>query len=233
VIIVDEASFIRDPMLLSTILPVGLNSFVATFLASTPGDANSWMMRAILLYDADSGDPIVPLLKTVEPCDMHAKTDKPWLCNCRQNKRAPWKSTAREKLWAPLWGVQGQKTFFTETYGLVLDAAGVQFHAKWLERLKSRDTVTITLPPTYVYVSVDPAEGGSDEFAINVMTVSHDHWVVSSNLFDAIALAVDDEHVVEVRGVCVGVARVGVGSFVWRAHGCGRGQCAARAGSRP
>jgi hypothetical protein len=180
VILVDEASFIRDPMLLSTILPVGLNSFVATFLASTPGDANSWMMRSISLYDSETGEPLIPLLKTVEPCDMHAKTDKPWLCNCKQNKRAPWKSSAREKFWEPFWGAQGKKTFFTETYGLVLDAVGACFHSKWLERLKTRPPVEITIPPNYVYVSIDPAEGGPDEFAISVMTISRDHWVVSA-----------------------------------------------------
>lgn len=199
---IDEASFIRDPLLLSTILPVGLNSFVATFLASTPGDANSWMMRSILLYDPVTKEPLIPLLRTVEPCDMHAKTDKPWLCNCRPTKRAFWKSTGREQHWEAFWGAQGKKTFFTETHGLVLGAEGVQFHAKWLERLKNRPTMEIGIPPTFIYVSVDPSEGGPDDFAVNVMTFVNDHWVVSFLvfflfvLFYAIPLSVNDEHVV-------------------------------------
>jgi hypothetical protein len=177
--IVDEAGFVSGAMYKSAVLPVGLNSHVTTLLATTPGKPTSFLMQAIKLIDPQTGRPIIPVLRTYQPCDYHMKTDTPWVCTCKASKRAEWKSAVRERAWQPLWGTD-QDVFAAENLGIEMDFSASMFHAAWVEALRTRPRHKLSSHARYVFVGVDGAAGGEDQFAITAMVpVDHTTWLVS------------------------------------------------------
>ena len=176
--VIDEAAFVSANMILTGILPVGLNAHVATLLATTPGKQSAWFMRAIKLINPQTNKPIIPLLRTYMPCDFHLKTDTPWICTCKANKRADWKSPAREEIWRPLW-FDRQETFAAENKGIEIDMNNSVFSTKWVNTFRSAQREVISSMQRFVYIAIDPAEGGQDEFAICAMAVVDTLWVVS------------------------------------------------------
>lgn len=165
-------------MMKSAILPVGLNSHVTTLLATTPGKPTSFFMQAIKLVDPESGKPIIPVLRTYEPCDFHMKTDTPWICTCKANKRAVWKSANRERVWQPLWGAD-QDVFAAENLGIEMDMTASMFHTNWVEDLRTKPAYKVTSLARYIFVGVDGAAGGQDLFAITALAIFDTTWVVS------------------------------------------------------
>lgn len=163
--IIDEASFVKRSLLESCVLPVGLNTHVTTVLASTPGPSESWFMQAICLIDPDSGLPIVPIKRAYEPCDFHKKTRTPWACACKIDQRASWKNPERERVWSRLW-FSRQDTFIAENLGLQVASGNVGFHPEAVQRMLDRPRYTMVTSPPVIFIAIDPAEGGSDEFAI-------------------------------------------------------------------
>jgi len=178
---IDEASFISGNMLKTGPLPVGLNDHVTTLLATTPGKQSSWFMQAIKML-TDDGRPIIPLKRTYEPCDYHAKTETPWVCTCRVNNRSAWKNPERENIWRPLWQAD-QATFAAENLGIEMDHGGSVFHSAWVDALRARPRYRFTTPARFIYIGIDPAEGGKDEFAITAMTLLDTIWVVSYTVY--------------------------------------------------
>ncbi len=177
-IIVDEVAFIGTKMLQEGILPVGMSEHVATLLATTPGESVSWFMQSIKIIDAETGKPLIPLLQSFKPCDAHSKTATQWTCTCNIDKRANWKSPSRERKWKQFW--QGNiEVFEAERRGVVVDSAGVIFNAECVHRLATRDKFHIRHPPRYIYIGIDPAEGGKDHFAMTAMAFCEGVWVVS------------------------------------------------------
>lgn len=163
--IVDEAAFVAAKMFLECVLPVGLNTQVTTLLATTPGPEESWFMQAIRLVRDDTGEPIIPIKRAYEPCDYHAKTKTPWVCMCRLNNRASWKNPQREQQWAPLWG-EHQDTFQAENKGVSVATGNRGFNPETVHRLRERPGYVIGAPVNFIFITIDPAEGGKDEFAI-------------------------------------------------------------------
>lgn len=159
-------------------LPVGLNDHVTTLLATTPGSQTSWFMQAIKMIEPTTGLPIIPLKRTYKPCDFHAKTATPWVCACKMDKRASWKNPVRERIWEPLWQAD-KETFVAENLGVEVDMGGSVFNSAWVERLRTRTPYEITGPVRWIYIAMDPAEGGRDEFAIVAMALIDTVWVVS------------------------------------------------------
>jgi len=167
--IVDEAAFVANSLLLECVLPVGLSSHVATVLATTPGREDSWFMRSIKLMRPDTGQPLMPVKRAYEPCEMHAKTRTPWVCTCTINQRASWKNPERERMWAPFW-FANQDTFIAESLGVQVTASTQGFHPDAVARLRERPRYHIGQPVRFIFITVDPAEGGQDEFAIVAST---------------------------------------------------------------
>ena len=174
-----EAAFASAHFLLTGPLPVGLNDHVCVLLATTPGKLDSWFMRSIRLISEETGKPIIPVLRTYQPCDAHMKTDAPWMCQCKVNKRATWKNPIKERIWKPLWGTESA-VFAAENLGIELDANDSMFHADWVHALRTRPRKRIDSMARYVYIGIDPAEGGFDQFAITAMTLVDTVWVVST-----------------------------------------------------
>lgn len=163
--IVDEAAFVSPRLLLECVLPVGLNTHVTTVLATTPGPEEAWFMKAIGLIRDDNGKPLIPIKRAYEPCEMHAKTRTPWVCTCRMNDRASWKNPERERLWAQLW-FSRQDTFHAENLGLQVASTNQAFHPDAVARFRDRPRRTIVEPVRFIFITIDPAEGGQDDFAI-------------------------------------------------------------------
>lgn len=156
-------------LLLECVLPVGLSTHVATVLATTPGRDDSWFMRALNLVRPDTGLPLMPVKRAYEPCDMHAKTRTPWVCTCNINQRASWKNPERERIWAPFW-FSNQETFIAESLGVQVASSNQGFHPEAVARLRERPRCTLAPPVRFIFITVDPAEGGQDEFAIVAST---------------------------------------------------------------
>jgi len=135
-------------------------------------------MQAIKLINPESGKPIIPVLRTYEPCDFHMKTDAPWLCACKANKRAVWKSANRERVWQPLWGAD-QDVFAAENLGVEMDLTSNMFSAAWIEDLRTKPTYKVNSLARYIFVGVDGAAGGQDLFAITALAIFDTTWVVS------------------------------------------------------
>lgn len=177
--IVDEAAFVKDSLLLQCVLPVGLNAHVTTLMASTPGPAESWFMQAIKLLKPDSDVPVMPIIRAFAPCDMHAKSKNPQACMCKLDQRASWKNKTRERNWEGFWFSQ-KDTFIAENLGLQMADGAQVFHPDTVQRLRDRQRFHVTSPPAFIYITIDPAEGGKDKFAIVAHTDVGSHkWVVS------------------------------------------------------
>ena len=173
--------------MITCILPVVLSDHVTTLFATTPGPVTSWFMQAIKLRDAQ-GKPLIPLKRTYEPCDMHAQTDTPWICACNIIKRAEWKNETREDYWAPLWGAR-RDVFEQERKGVEIHLTTQMFSAQSVEQLRTRPHLPVRSPLRYIYIAIDPAEGGKDEFAIAALTFQDSHWLVSPSLVSPCGLA--------------------------------------------
>ena len=177
--IVDEAAFVKDALMLQCVLPVGLNGHVTTLLASTPGPPESWFMQAIKLLRPDSDQPIMHIKRAFEPCDMHAKSKNPQACMCKLNQRASWKNTQREQIWEPLWFSQ-KDTFIAENLGLQGADGSQVFHPDTIQALRDRKREHINSKPAFVFITIDPAEGGPDRFGIcGHVDNGSANWVVS------------------------------------------------------
>lgn len=163
--IIDETAFVAEKLITHCVLPVALNQHVTTLFASTPGPPESWFMQAIRLVREDTGQPLIPIKRPYEPCDYHARTATPWVCMCRFDQRATWKNAERERLLAPLWFAR-QDVLAAENLGIQIASSNIAFHPDSVERFRRRVVPPLTSNPPYVYITMDPAEGGKDEFAI-------------------------------------------------------------------
>jgi hypothetical protein len=202
--IIDEAAFVKRALIESCVLPVGLNTHVTTVLASTPGDAESWFMQAIRLVDDESGLPIVPIKRAYEPCDMHKKTRTPWVCACKLDQRAAWKNLERERVWSKLW-FSRQDTFIAENLGLQVATGNVGFHPDSVQRFLDRPRFPITASPPVIFIAIDPAEGGPDEFAITAAAdVGNQSYAVRSFIHSS------SKRIVRFRGAASSVAATAV-----------------------
>ena len=152
-------------LLLECVLPVGLSTHVTTVLATTPGPEESWFMKAIRLVIEGTDEPLIPLKRAYQPCEMHAKTRTPWVCTCKVNQRATWKNPERERQWAQLWFTR-QDTFIAENLGVQAVSTNQAFHPEAVARLRERPRRAVAETLRYIFITIDPAEGGSDEFAI-------------------------------------------------------------------
>ena len=123
-------------------------------------------MKAIKLVIEETGKPIIPLLVAWKPCDVHAKTATPWTCMCKTNQRAKWKSARRESIWKPLWFSQQEK-FIAESLGISVAGGTQAIHPDAVERMRvETPRMLLSFPPRFIFITMDPAEGGLDEFAI-------------------------------------------------------------------
>jgi hypothetical protein len=147
-------------------------------MATTPGPVDSWFMRAIKLISPETGKPIIPVLRTMKICDACMKGPAPWACQHSINKRATWKNPIKERIWKPLWGA-AEDVFAAENLGIELDSSDNMFHADWVHSLRTRPRKRIDSMARYVYIGIDPAEGGFDQFAITAMVLLDCIWVVS------------------------------------------------------
>lgn len=136
-------------------------------------------MRAIKLISEETGKPIIPVLRTVKICDACMKSDAPWSCQHNTNKRATWKNPIKERIWKPLWGINSE-IFAAENLGIELDSNDAMYHADWVHTLHTRPRRRIESMARYVYIGIDPAEGGFDQFAITAMVLIDVVWVVSN-----------------------------------------------------
>ena len=135
-------------------------------------------MRSIRLISAETGKPIIPVLRTFTACDSCLKTAAPWACLHRTNKRATWKNPIKERIWKPLWGA-AEDVFAAENLGIELESSDNMFHSDWVHALRMRPRKRIESMVRYVYIGIDPAEGGFDQFAITAMVLLDTIWVVS------------------------------------------------------
>ena len=163
--IVDEAGFVPSKLFMECVLPVGLSNHVTTVLATTPGPEDSWFMQAIKLVREDNGEALIPLKRAYEPCDMHRKTRTPQICMCRANQRASWKNPLRERAWAPLW-FSRQDTFHAENLGIEIVSNNQAFHPDAIARFRTRPRMEIKETVKYIFIAIDPAGGGQDEYSI-------------------------------------------------------------------
>lgn len=125
-------------------------------------------MQAIRLVREDTGEPLIPIKRPYEPCEYHAKTATPWVCMCKFDQRATWKNAERERLLAPLWFAQ-QDVFAAENLGIQAASGNIAFHPDAVARFRTRIVPPLSAPQPYVFICIDPAEGGKDEFAISAM----------------------------------------------------------------
>ena len=178
--IVDEAAFVNDSLLLQCVLPVGLNGHVTTLMASTPGPSESWFMQAIGLMRPDSDEPLMQIKRAFAPCDTCAKSKRPQACMCKLDQRASWKNKVRERNWEPFWFSQ-KDTFVAENLGLQMADGAQVFHPDTVQRLRDRPRVSVKKPPPFILITIDPAEGGKDKFAMVAhANVGPGEWVVRS-----------------------------------------------------
>jgi hypothetical protein len=82
VAIVDEAAFVKTPLLTEGIFPVTITKEKAcVIMPTTPGKRNSYFMNLIALKAAD-GKPRMPLIRVGQPCRACMKTSEPWCVCC-------------------------------------------------------------------------------------------------------------------------------------------------------
>lgn len=122
-------------------------------------------MQAIKLLRPDSDQPIMHIKRAFAPCDIHAKSKNPQVCMCKLDQRASWKNKQRERVWEALWFSQ-KDTFMAENLGIQMADGSQVFHPDTIQALRDRKREEITKPPAFIFVTIDPAEGGPDKFAI-------------------------------------------------------------------
>ena len=120
---------------------------------------------------------LVPLVTAYRPCASCAKQNSTELCPHVVNMRPPSKDPRREALLSLL--IFDSETFMAEMYGIPPRACARCFSDDDIAALRDSEPYLLHDSPRFIHVSIDPAEGGPDHFAIVASTCAQDGiWVV-------------------------------------------------------
>ena len=98
------------------------------------------------------------------------------------NKRAPTKDPARERILRKLY--RDDNRYVAESLGLAAAPSNRCFHPDSVMRLLDRTQFRYTGDSRFIFICIDAAEGGSDEFAITAQQMINDgQWLVRLCVF--------------------------------------------------
>jgi hypothetical protein len=176
--IVDEALVLEREFIETLLLPVAALSDVTCIFATTPGDDTSWIAQAIAKRDPDNPDlPYVPLVTAYKPCKTCEREKRLELCPHVINFRPDYKDEYRIKKLQEL--TADKDTYLAEMYGIQQYSSQRYFSKDDLAALFAAPRYKLTQPPREIFISIDPANGGHDHYAITGMVRGADGiWVV-------------------------------------------------------
>lgn len=108
---------------------------------------------------------------------MCKATLAPGMCLHNLNDRAPSKNPARADTLKLLF--RDQKRFLAENYGVVLTPSDRCFDSASVLRVLQKEPVDVPPRVKYVFIAIDPAEGGRNDFALTAQVcIGANDWVV-------------------------------------------------------
>lgn len=176
--IVDEALVLEREFIETLLLPVAALADVTCIFATTPGDDTSWIAQAIAKRDPDNPDlPYVPQVTAYKPCKTCEREKRLELCPHVINFRPDYKDEYRIKKLQEL--TADKDTYLAEMYGIQQYSSQRYFSKDDLAALFAAPRYKLTQPPREIFISIDPANGGHDHYAITGMVRGADGmWVV-------------------------------------------------------
>lgn len=179
---VDEAAFCGEDLFEELVLPLALQEDVATMFVTTPGPQDSWLMQAVQqVHSSAPTTPIIPVISAYTPCDLCKTSLSPGSCLHNLNDRAPSKTSTRSDMLKPLF--RDQQRFLAENYGLAITPSDRCFDAASVMYMLNRPPIYVPPMVRYVFVGIDPAEGGRNHFAITAQVcVGANEWAVSGRI---------------------------------------------------
>lgn len=164
-VIVDEANFTPDDVILKGIMPVVLQGKTAWIMLSTPTRNDTLFMRFISTINKETGLPLLQSIHIGGPCSECKLTSTPHKCTHNMDELPDWKSRSKQGEYDALME-DHKETNLQENWGMVIDDRLRLYPEAHIDIMLSHKEVSIQAPPVCIYLGVDPTNGGKCEFGI-------------------------------------------------------------------
>lgn len=154
------------------VLPLMAEVNHVLFAASSPKVGGGGYTNVILAKDTD-GTPLMNSLIIGDPCDACKRSTTPWMCPHKMNELATWKDPHMLTLLAKLYkACDMEDVMMSELYTMTKSSDSSIFRRQLYERFVTEEPKKFNDKIDVVYISIDPAGGGSSEFALTAMGYS-------------------------------------------------------------
>lgn len=161
--LIDEAQFAPEALILQAIVPIlMMNETVAIFI-TTPDDPDSMFMRTVTRVD-EAGNPRMPVIWLGQPCERCKQEERkicPHVYYEAPSRKAPQRYEQIKWIYD-----QHQSINERENFGLAPPRNAPSFPAYLVQNLFAAARTKHHPNPGCVFLSVDPACGGENDFAM-------------------------------------------------------------------
>jgi len=164
-IICEEAAAMDTAVFYEVVVPLLELDRTALICISTILDPTNFYSKLLELKD-ENGDPFFVVHKYVMACVACQAAGTPQTCTHCWASLPPWQSARKHKKIRAMMADQPE-LLARETMGISSDMHQRAFSRKVMDALRARPALkTPKVPPTHLFLTVDPSGGGSSHFAI-------------------------------------------------------------------
>lgn len=165
IIIVDEAFFIKPNTLFTVIFPVLQQTNTCLICTTTPGKPEHALTKIIDTRD-DDGEFIFNTVRIGKPCDACEKEKV--LCTHAANTQPEGTSRAKRSRYMKFYENGLEDLAMQEYMGVFMNKNTRIFEQPWIEALRNRKRVKLKEDVPFLMMTMDPAQGGANEWATMV-----------------------------------------------------------------
>ena len=123
------------------------------------------------------GEQLINVLFIGRPCNECLRDDKPWLCP--HQLLPPWKSSQRQQRYSKVLYAGRQDQNLREQFAVITECGQRQFDDEDIDALATAAPHVTNRSPDFIYLLVDPAEGGESDFGVTMCFWDGPLFVVS------------------------------------------------------
>lgn len=159
----DEIFFMRPNTILTVILPVLQENDTCLISTTTPGNPEHVLSKMINTKD-DDGEYILNTVRIGEPC-AECEKNKVMLCTHVGNAQPEGTSRTKRTRYMKFYENGLEDLARQEFEGVQRNMNARVFEQLWIDNLRARDRLKLEDNVPFLLMTMDPAQGGSCEFA--------------------------------------------------------------------